>query len=460
MAFSTVYLPSGFTWPCTQHQFEQQSLVIVQPTPQQLEQLLAHLQTQSSVLHQVPIEAIIHGIDRVAALWTEPLAAEQEQLLAVLADLCGYSIPMLEHILLRMAQDWRAEALWQRLETELGDPFYVDTWRPYGTGMARLWGPRLTWHIGAGNIPGVAIQSLIDGLLVKSPALVKPATGEPLLAAWWVKQLAQVQPQLAQALAVIWWPSGTHQLEQLVIKHVEAVQINGSNAAINELRSRIPAHIRFITYGSRISCSVVSHPALANPHVLAQQLSYDIAVFDQQGCVSPHIIFVEGQFNHAEILAQALAQALSEQETSLPRGPLTPESATALRRFHDQAEWRELAGETVRVYGGTTARWGILIDSDAKFQPVASARTIVIRPVADMQVIPQLLAPMRSYLQSVALAATGTQASTLATMLAAAGITRIARPGQQAWPAAAWHHDGRSPLIALGRWSDWEAPTA
>ncbi len=454
---STFALPPGLNWSSERQRFADQNLLVLKPTPDQLDALLTQLVQASAQLRAIPLPEIVAALDRVTQRWLDPACPERQALVPALAAIAGYSQAMLDHVLGRMALDWRAEALWQRINAQLHDPLVLDMWRPYGSGMTRAWGPELIWHVTAGNVPGVAVQSLIDGLLAKAPALIKPASAEPLLAATWVHMLCAELPALAPAMAVIWWPGGSRAEEQLVLQHASTVIINGSNAAVADLRARMPAHVQLLDYGSRLSFAVVTSAALQHS-TLAADLAYDIAVFDQSGCVSPQLVFVEGSTAAASTLAAALDAELAAQERTLPRGPLSADQASAIRQHRDAAEWRELAGQAVSIYGPANTRWSIIVDPQATLAPGCGGRTITLRPLADLTALPTLLAPLRPFLQSVALAATGAQAHHLAELLARSGVSRITVPGAQGWPQPAWHHDGRNPLSALLRWSDWEAP--
>ena len=54
--------------------------------------------------------------------------------------------------------------------------------------------------------------------------------------------------------------------------------------------------------------------------------------FDQRGCLSPRVVFVEGSHHRARVFAKYLHSALDAQQASIPRGSLTPfEQSEALR---------------------------------------------------------------------------------------------------------------------------------
>jgi hypothetical protein len=456
----TFMLPAGLGWSVRAAQFGAATLPIVQPSPAQLGALASQLSSSAAALRRIPIATIVAAIGRVAERWLDPDLPERRALESILPAINGYSAAMVQHTIGRMAADWRAEALWGRLRAEFGDPAVLDDWRPYprqpSPMLTRAWGPRLILHICAGNVPGVAIQSLLDALLVKSPCLLKPASGEPLWATLWVRMLVAELPELAASLAVVWWAGGDLEREAAVLAQAEALIVNASNQAIADLRRRLPAHVRLVDYGSRISFAVVADRMItpARLPALARALAYDVALFEQSGCVSPQMIFLESPTEGAaSTLAEALDRALAELDRELPGAPA---AAIATRRRRDEYEWRMLAGHPATLFGPEDGRWAIVVDQTAAFGPVNAARTIIIRPVADLAELPLLLTPLGAFLQSAALAAPPERFRELATLLASAGVTRLTRIGQQGWPSPLWHHDGRDPLRSLIRWSDIE----
>ena len=83
-------------------------------------------------------------------------------------------------------------------------------------------------------------------------------------------------------------------------------------------------------------------------------------------------------------------------------------------------------------------------------------RTVLVKPLPDAADVVPLLAPVRAYLQTAALALDPARRDALADALGAAGVTRICPVGKMPDPDPAWHHDGRFNLLDLVRWVDIE----
>jgi len=181
-----------------------------------------------------------------------------------------------------------------------------------------------------------------------------------------------------------------------------------------------------------------------------------VAAFDQQGCVSPHLVYVEeGGPVSPRDLAAALARALEDLERRLPRGRIPLGASAAIQNVRDVAE---LSGAEVWVSPGGTA-WTVIYEVDATFTPSCLNRTVRVKPVADLTELPPLLAPIAPYLQTAGVAVPEHRLPTLAAALGRLGVSRLCPLGQMAFPAFAWHHDGRGNLIDLVRFTDIEPPT-
>ncbi|HEY7678368.1 MAG TPA: acyl-CoA reductase, partial [Candidatus Methylomirabilis sp.] len=374
-----------------------------------------------------------------------------------LPAITGYSPPTIREGLSALLHGLRRESLLQCLTAEFGDPASLDAFRPLrGTGLlTRAFGPRLAVHVFSGNVPGLPVWSLTCGLLVKAANLGKTASGEPLLPALFAASLAEVDPDLARCLAILYWPGGAEDLEAAAFGRAGAVIAYGSDEALRSLRARVPAAARFLAYSHRLSFGVIAREVLtaAGAAEVAARAAVDVATFDQQGCVSPHVFYVEtgGEVSPRD-LAAALAAALQEVERRLPRGRVPLGASAAIQALRDMADLR---GAEVWASPGGTA-WTVIFEEDATFAPSCLNRTVRVKPVADLADLPPLLAPLGNALQTAGVAAPPERLPALAARLGRLGVTRLCPLGQMPYPAFAWHHDGRGNLLDLVRFTDIE----
>jgi hypothetical protein len=348
------------------------------------------------------------------------------------------------------------------LREEFGDPGVLDGFRPRRSvaGRTRAFGPRLATHVFSGNVPGVGVTSLIRSLLVKAGTLGKTAAGEPLLPALFAQGIAETDPELGACIAVTYWPGGNEALEQVAIGAAEAVIVYGGDEVVAAIRARVPTHARFMGYGHKLSFGVIGREALTADEsvAVAARAALEVATFDQQGCVSPHVFYVEeGGDTSPREWARMLAHAMEEAERTLPRGTLNPREASGIRQLRGEAEFSQLAGNGVELHASAEGTaWTVIFDPDPAFAASCLNRVARVKPVPRLERVPGLVGSLGPYLQTAGVAADPERLLWLAGSLGRLGVSRIAPLGQMAWPPPAWNHDGRPPLRDLIRWCDVE----
>jgi len=273
------------------------------------------------------------------------------------------------------------------------------------------------------------------------------------------RALADADPRLGECVAVTYWTGGNEVLERLALERAGAVIGYGGRDAIASLRARAPVGIPFLGYGHRVSFGVLAREALtaAAGGRLAADAALAVATFDQQGCVSPHVVYVEeGGRTRPRLFAGDLAHALQRINDDLPRGRLSTVEAASVQQLRTTAEFRALAGEDVQLWAGDALAWTVVFDADPAFTTSCLNRAILVKSLPRLEDIDQLVRNYMPFLQSVALAAPRARAAHLAESLALAGCTRITSLENMPFPPPSWHHDGRGPLRELVRWADWE----
>jgi hypothetical protein len=294
-------------------------------------------------------------------------------------------------------------------------------------------------------------------LLVRAATLGKTASGEPVLAPLFARALAETWPELGACVATTYWPGGHRPLEDEAFAAADAVVVYGGQRSADDVRARLPPHIRLIEHGPRVSFAAVAAEALADVAEVANACARAIGTFDQQGCVSPHVVYVErgGVIDPADF-AERLSGALARVEADLPRGTVTAAEAAAIHDARASAEFRAIGGHDIVVHAGAGTSHTVFYDADSAFEPSCLNRTIRVKPVDRLEDLPAILAPYRPLLQSAGLAVPENRLEGVAAALAAAGVTRVASLEQLPWPPPAGHHDGRGPLLELIRWTDLE----
>lgn len=365
-------------------------------------------------------EEIVAALSDVVAAWLatdSPWRTRAERLLPAAT---GFSAAMIRHALPAMIEPLRAPALVE--------------WLGERSSCARA--PELTLHVLPSNLPGLAAIPTALSLASGSAALIKAGRGDRVFPALFAASIAEHDAALGAAVAACYWPGGRRQCEEIALAGADAVIAAGSDDAVSDLAAR--SGPRFAGYGHRVSFAVVAKDTVAVA-AAASALAEDIAVWDQRGCLSPRICFVEGDFDAARAFGARVASALRPLADRLP--PAAPSAAErlAVRRFREDAEWSALAGERAALFAlDGEADGTVVVEAAASFRPTPLCRSLRVMPIAGLSALPNLLRPVRSLLECAGLAAPRDRRPALATMLATCGARRVCALGEMQRPGLEW----------------------
>ncbi|HZR46122.1 MAG TPA: acyl-CoA reductase, partial [Candidatus Manganitrophaceae bacterium] len=300
---------------------------------------------------------------------------------------------------------------------------------------------------------GTSVMSLACGLLAKSSNLAKVSVDELLLPVMFAESLHQIEPEWAHTLAVTTWENDAVEITETAFQKSDLIVVYGSDETIEKIREKVPPTARAIYHGHKLSLGIIARERIDAP--LAEQAAVDISLYDQRGCLSPHLYYVEkgGAASPIEF-AQWLAQALYVASYQLPKGPTSPDEAAKIQQLRGA-----LPLKGGRVFPSPKGLdWTVLYDPDPGFSISPLARTIWVKPVEELTRIPFYLEPIRPYLQAVGVAVPTDRQPQIVPALARMGATRICPIGKMQKPPMTWHHDGRFRLLNLLRFVDWENP--
>ena len=425
--------------------------------PGSVREIAAALRSGQVDLAAMPWREVAARIGAAAENLLDPGHTSRAEALEGLGETAGLSSQMAEAVLDGMARDWCTDRLVDTVEAEpyLADALDGVTDGPGGA-KVRARGRQLTLHIGAGTVPGIGATSLIRALLVKSAVWLKPGRGDVAIPVVLARSLIEADPVLARTLAVTYWPADA--LPDQVLQVADLVVAYGSNETIGALRRALPPTTPLVAYHHRLGLGAVAREALQDPEAvrhLADEVANAVAMFDQKGCVSPHTLFVErGGAVAPEEWCAVLADAMDAAAVRLPPGRLSAGEASAVQQMRGTAELKAAVDPTVRVFAGRDLSWTVLLDSEGDMASPCLARTVRLKPVHDLEELPDLLRPIGSVLQSVGFAGPHERAARLAESLSKVGVTRVCGFRQQPFPPPWWRHDGAQPLTPLVRWTE------
>jgi hypothetical protein len=413
-------------------------------------------------------DSLVKLLSEVAADWLRPEGRFRRLALERGPEETGFSQTILERGLAGFFRQLTAENIRSLLKQELGDAHRLDglagdlTESGWGTNRSAMAvGPEFLMHIAAGNLPNPTLMSMTLGLLVRSAQLVKCARGTSFLPRLFAHSLYEADAKVGACLEIVEWEGGNHALEQAAWAEADCLTVTGSDETLAEVRSRLPAGLRMLGYGHRVSFGYITREALREEEIdnLVARAAEDIIAWDQHGCLSPHVIYVEerGQVE-SDKFTELLVRELGMRESALPRRKISVAAAAAIASRRALYETLAVHRADAKIWSsqGSTA-WTVVFEHDPRFQFSCLNRFIFVKPVPDLAAVLQGIDAIQGKVSTLGLAAGPERAKELALIFGRWGVTRICPLGQMQNPPLSWRHDGRPPLGDLITWTDFES---
>ncbi|MGH7727730.1 MAG: acyl-CoA reductase [Vulcanimicrobiaceae bacterium] len=269
----------------------------------------------------LPARRVLGALADAASRWREPDFPPRVRALRALEARTGYREATIELALDRLFDSLTAERLECAIAGELGalealDCFVARAGRP----PVRYVGLRRAVIVASETTPGVALVPLAFALCARVPTLVKePRDG---LVRTFLATLAEEEPALAALARAESWPSDDLLRSRASLAGAEVVIAFGKQDSLAAIRALLAGDARFFGYPPRTSAAYLAREALVDePRVraLAAALALDALLYEGEGCLSLHALFVEtGGTVAPERVAELLAEACEQVAIAYP----------------------------------------------------------------------------------------------------------------------------------------------
>jgi len=417
------------------------------PVLDRLEPLVARLRDSQQQMRALAFDDLVGLCDAAARSWTQP----------------GHPLgDFIRRNHLGFLPLWMRRANLQTLALRSlrGRPEALDRFVPLGekeTMMVRAQPRGLVVHWVAGNVPVLGLLSLVQSMLCKNANVVKVSRRRPgvlphLLAA--LSEATCVSARgatlsgrvLTDAMAVVYADRHDEAAARELSRLADVRVAWGGREAVEAIVN-LPRRYgtEDIVFGPKVSFAIVGAERLADDDTArrtAAVIAADACAFDQQGCNSPHTVFVErgGPIAPAEF-ARLLGEAM---EAESRRAPLEEvDLADAMNVLGVRTEYA-MRGEAHHSRG---IQWAVVYaDEDSGLAEPCYLRTLFVRPVNDVF---EVAAFCSSQTQTAGLAVDDRRHA-LADALTARGVERCPAVGAMRIYDAPW--DGLFPMDRLVRW--------
>ena len=173
-------------------------------------------------------------------------------------------------------------------------------------------------HIVSGNVPVAGIYSIFRGALTKNANTIKISSKDLLTSLLFIKSFYDIDPNhpITKSTSAIYWGRNEENLINHFCAHSNGICIWGGKDTIGTYKPKAPAECEVIEYGPKTGMQLIIWDENSAPD-LPLRVARDICVFDQEACLSPQIIYLQGD---AESFISELSKGLEKYNVYWPKG--------------------------------------------------------------------------------------------------------------------------------------------
>jgi len=461
----------GYFLPCMEvesekkifrNKFGEVEVEVPHTTEYLVKSAIERMENTREYLLKLPVRKIAESVGRASKNLSDKKYSLRKKLEKTLPVTTNLSPEMVSLSIDIIADTFTEDNMIEMLYSELGDPEYLDKFKPSKAGKSKAFGKNIIINVfGSGGVPGIQVLGIVNGLLIKSAVFSKPDSSEPILPVVYCEAISDVDPKLAENLVVLPWEGGNPKYSD-VENYVfgkrgenDAVIVYGSKQTINTIRRMVNRDSTFIGYPPRTSIIVIGKGKLNRNNIedLTYRVAMDVCMYDQKACFSPQIIYTEegGEISPEEF-SEALAQKINKLNKKYPVGELTDDAKAKVNERKRTYIAQTILGKA-RVYeseGGV-----IIFDRNKTTERPITYRTVQIIPIESLDEFFELIKPFKDDLQTIGLEVGEKEFEYYVNSLSSLeSVSRITRPGSMYRFPLSIHHDGKRNYEGLIRWID------
>ncbi len=238
-------------------------------------------------------------------------------------------------------------------------------------------------HWIAGNVDELGIFSIIQALITKNVSLIKaPSNYENLL--YLVNLLKKTKTEklsgedLVKTISIIYLERDDEMNQKLISEGADVRIIWGGLDAVSSIIS-IPKKpfCEDIVFGPKYSYVILDEEATSKPD-LALKLAFDISIFDQNACSSPHTIFIETE--NKEILnsfGKKLSVAMEKVNKLIPKKSISESKAMEIHEIRSENEF------SGNVFSSKDTSWTVVISENDELEKPCFSRVVFVKSISN-----------------------------------------------------------------------------
>jgi long-chain-fatty-acyl-CoA reductase len=400
-------------------------------------------------LHETHIDDITIFFQKIARFWQQKenkLRDEAIKYCSCMTGFAEYSV-LRDYMLFSQVYATRSE-LYDQLEAELGDIWYLEEWLPVETCYIHAQPMGMVTNILVGNVPLSSLTGMFRSLIVKNNTLCKLAKRDPITALYFGLSFLELEPDhpITKSLSIVYWDKNSWQEERL-LHSSDAVCVWGGETAVNEVKKKIRSGTKLLEFGPKRSISLVDLTAKEEGDTIddiAHRVAHDFSTYNQEACFSSQELFIIADDMMFSDFLENLKQALDFYLIKFPKIGVMDDSKAHvyLTRLEHMIEGDE-------VIATENHNWTIIITSSKKRvinHPLN--RTVIIHRIDKPE---EVLEFVNTYTQTVVMYP-WKMSEVLRESITLKGVDRIAAIGMSGSQRAGAPHDGMKIYAELVRW--------
>ncbi len=374
---------------------------------------------------------VVRALREWALRWCDPAREVGEEGLRRLSASTGWPRPHLMEALRRAFSPWAGSAFERAVVRAWTGRIAAPSSRP------DLW----LLAILAGRIPALATGAAFRALAAGVPAVLKPSSAEPVFCELLVRSAQRHSDLLGRAVRVVTDPATL----PVLVREAPACLAYGRDdtvARIRKVREGRPTWCG----GHRESLAVVFREAASSGSeaaLLAARLARDCAIYDQSGCLSPHVVlYEEGGAVEPERFAEFLVGALQALDRRWPPASLDQHEAATLRLFLDESRLLATrAGGVVRPERGPP-RPAVVLVPGGTYRPAPGGRVLQVLTFRGRPDLGRLVPSLAGRLQGLAFAGPRARLDEALSASPSCRVPYVCRLGRLQRPPPDWRENG------------------
>ncbi len=263
------------------------------------------------------------------------------------------------------------KVLEEYVDTSIGRAV-LDGWLPVSLAdgsvlSVRAFGAR-TVHVIAGSGPSVSLMTVVRNALTRSSALIKLPSNDPMTAVAIARTMVDMDPHhpLTKNLSVAYWKGGDTALEDQIYDplRIDKIVAWGGGASMKSITRYIQPGIDLVAFDPKLSSSIIGKAAFLDEKTMrevAQRAASDIGSYNQIGCASARVVFVETGTDPAGLkLAEEFGAYIYEALQALP-GDISTPAKVFDANLRQEIQGIRLASGLYSVIGGASGEGAIIV---------------------------------------------------------------------------------------------------